>query len=702
MSKYSNTDETIGAFRGRVAADYRAVDILEWLERIPALINSAEATVLSEGRNRNIKLDAVCNGTNICVVVKAFGRPSLVKNAVDRRFRGSKARRTWLAAVHLAQAGVGTPDPIAFLERWVEHRLIESYVVTLYQENAGCFTTELNYLFRKDPECEKFMTLLQRVADGIRAMHECGFIHNDLGNQNVMLRRSEDGSDWSDVQFIDLNRGYIRKKLTDKERARDISRIYLPSDLLRVFKEMYYARMPPAKFQKWERRYRKRYARHANSRRWRHPIRELKKRNDPGELPEYPHEKDIWIWDERSGQAQTVMTSKDRARHYPRSRLWDLLLPSLKSLIPVRREYRRIMSEAYSRQVVMKERIGVTVEILEGRLEQQLDLLSGLGTIPLMVRFYHHRSDAECCAAVAAVKQLHKAGYPISIALVQDRLAVRNPGAWQVWVGEVLSELGDIVELVEIGHAINRVKWGIWDFDEYRQLVEGVAAFSSQYPKINFSGPAVIDFEYPYTVAALEHLPEKFNFGALSHHLYVDRRGAPEKRQGKYAALEKFAWGRAIARHSNRCEDRFIVSEVNWPIERTGVYSPVGSPYVSPGPRENDPSVSEDDYADFMLRYLLIAICSGIVEKVFWWRLAAYGYGLVDDLNSEQWRERPAYKMLKVFLAWVGDATFEKRLELNNKGAVAFEFSSSAVSLCSAGKEPRIDTDGHGLDNSGY
>jgi hypothetical protein len=78
-----------------------------------------------------------------------------------------------------------------------------------------------------------------------------------------------------------------------------------------------------------------------------------------------------------------------------------------------------------------------------------------------------------------------------------------------------------------------------------------------------------------------------------------------------------------------------------------------------------------------MLRYLLIAICSGIVERVFWWRLAAFGYGLVDDSDAEQWRERPAYKMLKEFLAWVGAATFEKRLELGDKGAVAFEFSES-------------------------
>jgi hypothetical protein len=172
----------------------------------------------------------------------------------------------------------------------------------------------------------------------------------------------------------------------------------------------------------------------------------------------------------------------------------------------------------------------------------------------------------------------------------------------------------------------------------------------------------------------LDCLPDGFSFGALSHHLYVDRRGAPENRQGRFALLEKLALARAIARKHDRCQDRLIVSEVNWPLLGTGVHSPVGSPYVYPGPRYNDPSVSEDDYADFMIRYFLIAICSGLAERVYWWRLVAHGYGLVDDIDPDQWRARPAFKMLKTFLQHVANSTFESRIELNDSGAVAFAF----------------------------
>ena len=189
-------------------------------------------------------------------------------------------------------------------------------------------------------------------------------------------------------------------------------------------------------------------------------------------------------------------------------------------------------------------------------------------------------------------------------------------------------------------------------------MVEAFLPVRAHYPDVPLTGPAAIDFEYPFLLAALKELPNGFRFSALSHHLYVDRRGAPENAQRGYDSLRKFALARAIAQWSDHCEDRFIVSETNWPLVGTGVYSPVGAPYESPGKRRNDPSVSEDDYGHFMIRYLLIALCSGLVDAVYWWRLVARGYGLVDDTDPQNWRERPAYRMLQFFLQSVGNSRF--------------------------------------------
>lgn len=674
MNAFTEKDEMIGPFRGRVAGRFRSSDVMVALVRIPALLNTPEAEVLTTGRNRNVKLELVCKRQTLSVVVKAFRKPSWLKNALDRR-RSSKARRTWLGAVRLAEAGVGTPEPVAFLERWVEDRLVESYFVAVYQDGISSFAEELNHLFHQEPECAKVMALMQTVAEAVHAMHAAGFQHNDLGNQNILLRRTGDAT-WDAVQFIDLNRGRIREPLTTRERARDISRLTLPSDFLRVFKEMYYDRRPPEMFQQWEARYRRRYAWHARTRSLRHPLREWSLRRQ-GAVQGYPSGKDLWIWDARSGQAQTTLRSKDRSRYYPLERHWETFYASLKALLPIWRAYRKCLGTAYRKPVEMRNRLGISIEVGADRFKRQQALLSALGTVPVMVRFYHHKSHTHCKATVDVVQRLHAAGHPVSIALVQDRMAVREPDAWQTFADDVLGQVGALVDYVEVGHAINRVKWGIWDYAEYQALVAGVTVLRARYPELTLIGPAVIDFEYPYVLAALDALPPGASFGALSHHLYMDRRGAPENFQGRFSALEKFALGKAIAWWSSRCRDRFIVSEVNWPLAGTGVYSPVGSPYVSPGPRYNDPSVSEDDYADYMIRYLLIALCSGFVERVYWWRLVAYGYGLVDDSDPEQWRERPAFGMLKTLLRWVGEAMFEKRIALNTAGAVAFAFRRS-------------------------
>ena len=239
---------------------------------------------------------------------------------------------------------------------------------------------------------------------------------------------------------------------------------------------------------------------------------------------------------------------------------------------------------------------------------------------------------------------------------------MRDPGSWQAFVSRMLDAVGDRVESIEVGHAINRVKWGLWSFADLRGLYDGVARVIAARPALRLTGPAVIDFEYPFALAALREARGRLHFSALSHHLYVDRRGAPENPQGRFATLEKMAMARAIARSCDACDDELIVSEVNWPVAGTGVYSPVGAPYVSPGPRYNDPSVTERDYAAFMIRYGAIALCSGMAARVYWWRLVARGFGLVDDTDPEAWRQRPAFAALRVFLTTVGDSTFVRRV----------------------------------------
>jgi hypothetical protein len=75
-----------------------------------------------------------------------------------------------------------------------------------------------------------------------------------------------------------------------------------------------------------------------------------------------------------------------------------------------------------------------------------------------------------------------------------------------------------------------------------------------------------------------------------------------------------------------------------------------------------------------MLRYLLLTIASGHVSRVYWWRLAARGFGLVDDTDPAAWRARPAFFALQTLLPQLTGAVFARK-PASPDGHFALEFT---------------------------
>ena len=663
-----------GGYSGRLHRNFASASNFEQLR---SLLLSGD--VLVDRRNTISRIRAVLGGSDLDLACKGFGRESRFRNLQDR-YRGSKAERSFKAALHLQENGVGTPEPIGFIERWEGLVLVESYYLCGYTDPSSDFREELFRLYDAGAPCEAFMSLLQTIAVAVRRMHDAGFVHLDLGNQNIFVRELSP-SFWDDVQFIDLNRGKIRPGITTKEQARDISRLSMPSEFKRVFIEMMYAPDEvPAGLKDFEKKFVARYRRHTISRKWRHPLRTLKRKRS-GVMPgrRYPDPKDMFLWDPRSGQPISVMTRKDRKRFASRKNYAEIAWAAACEFFPARKRYKLLLEGAYREPVVMKDRIAISISGCVGALEGEVKLLEELGPIPVHLRFYHHEAEADWRSSVEIVTRLREQGHEVSIALVQDRRAVTNGASWAEFCAFVISQLHDQVAFVEVGHAINRVKWGIWTMAEYRGLLQPIAALKERYPGLVITGPGVIDFEFHYLAAALRKGRQDAPiFDRQSIHLYVDRRGAPESPQGAYATLEKLALARAIGQGGGLREDRLVISEVNWPVANTGVYSPVVSPYDSPGPRNNDPSVSEEVYAWYMVRYYLIALCSGFAERVCWWQLVARGYGLIDDKDAEAWRKRPAFNLLKGLISEVGGAVFVRKHAFGAK-AHGFEFEQDGL-----------------------
>jgi hypothetical protein len=420
---------------------------------------------------------------------------------------------------------------------------------------------------------------------------------------------------------------------------------------------------PPAEFKKLESSFRRRFAFHTASRKYRHPIREARQRKKDALLPMVPRGRELWVWDDRSVQAVSTMLSRERHAYYPAANNFYVARGLLKAIHPAYGHYRDYMAGSFQKEVSLDGRIGMAVGTTPGKFEQEQPLVSTLGAIPVLLRFYRHDKTGLNEQSLETAKQLKRNGHHVFVALVQDRAAIREPALWNEFIGQWLPPLSGVADWIEVGHAINRVKWGVWNIKEYSALLEPVIKMARSHGPFRLTGPAAIDFEYHYLAGLLDTIPQENCFSALSHHLYVDRRGAPENRQGSFSTVEKCALAKAVARWSRAVDgDSLIISEVNWPLIGADVYSPVNSPYIIPDSHTNDPSVDEESYANYMLRYYVLALCSGLVDAVYWWRLVARGFGLVDDTNPA-WRPRPAYAALQTFIKLLGNSVFVERMK---------------------------------------
>ena len=633
-------------------------------EFLKKVVDDPATKVLQAGRNLTVRaMVKLEDGTEVEAAIKRFPPKSIFRRIIELG-KPTKAAKSFFAAEHLfCKAGNVTPEPLALIDKGAAY---ESWFVSKYEQGITTFGQELIKLYNSMGPCSKLMELLQIVAEKCFQMHNSGFMHRDLGNQNIMLSKRGMGNV---VMFIDLNRSRsFKQPLTNKQRARDLSRINLPSDLLRVFYAMYWGeKTPPAEFVKWEKRYRKAFQRHCATRRLRHPIRCLKRKTSPDGV--YPEVKDIWIWDTRSEQAIPVLRSKDRHKYQSSTRVTKALWGIIKHSRQIFGNEKFLRRKLYEQPILnFANRLFISISGDTHRFAKEQHLLAELGCTGVHIRLYFHEGLGILKEKCGIVQTLTAAGYKVAITLVQNRDAVLNPQRWEEFGMKALQQCGHSVYWVQVGQAINRSKWGCWNYKEAASLFEPIIRWKKAFPEVKFIGPSLIDYEWDYLLGLLQCLPKGVTFSAASQALYVDRRGAPENKQGKAAAIDKLVKLRAISNLSPAFGEQLIVSEFNWPLQGTREWSPVGSPYVTPGIRTNDPSVSERDAAIFSLRYAFLGLASGAAASMVFWSLAAHGFGLVDpgtdaELSQQQWRKRPAFIAFSVFFTLLKDAHFIRAIQ---------------------------------------
>lgn len=349
----------------------------------------------------------------------------------------------------------------------------------------------------------------------------------------------------------------------------------------------------------------------------------------------------------------------------------DLALSNLRKAAPVLALYRRYRKKMYKQPVAVDSPFALSVSPAEGRDEQVVGLLREMNIQKTLVRIPSWQMRG-LDRLEKIISLLHSEEREITAALLQNREDILYPRRWQHFVEEVFSRFKRFCSFFEIGHAWNRTKWGIWDHQEYLTLARPALSLAEKY-EVKLVGPAVIDFEFHVYPPVLKNIP----FDKVSSLLYVDRVGAPERRQFGWDTSRKLALLKAVVDGGAGKEQDLWITEVNWPLRGTGKYSPASG----------KPNVSEEEQADYLVRYYLFCAASGLVERIYWWQLVAPGYGLVDS-RQKDWRRRPGFSAMKNMVSQLEGSTFLKKIPHPGGEFFAFRKQEKDFLVCWTSGEP--------------
>jgi hypothetical protein len=320
------------------------------------------------------------------------------------------------------------------------------------------------------------------------------------------------------------------------------------------------------------------------------------------------------------------------------AQFFRLLGRNVARLGPIVRRYRALLREEPKPHAVTEHEFGIAVSPTPATWGRYLERIRDLDARALLIRvpawapqdvFQLHDEFA----------RLRAAGTRFTFTLLQNRDMVNDPAGWRAFVRETADCLGDLDPTFQLGHAINRKKWGIWQPNEYLRLMEAAVSAREEAPNVRWIGPPVIDFEYYFTTHYLAG-ERPFDFDGIAALLYVDRRGSPDNVQyGHFDLYRKILLLRAVIQASGHPDVPIHLTEFNWPLKGSGKHSPAGEHVQTDAAGQ----------ARYLVLYDLTAAATGQVASTFWWQLVARGYGLIDD--DDAWTERRAYRALKHLLA---------------------------------------------------
>ncbi len=372
-------------------------------------------------------------------------------------------------------------------------------------------------------------------------------------------------------------------------------------------------------------------------------------------------------WNPYADQPHNLASRRERFWHHFRyvPGYLSLVASNLRKAFPILSLYRKYREGMYVEPVKLDRCFGISISPHEDKKSEVFSCLKELGIQQTLIRIPSwERGRLDLYQRF--IETAKENALDVILALLQRRTDVKNPKGWIRFLEDIFSRFGTVCSFFEIGHAWNRTKWGIWDYREYLQLADPAVSLAEKY-QARLLGPAVIDFEFHLYPPVLK----KISFDKITSLLYVDRVGAPENKQFGWDTSRKIALLKAVVDGFLEKKQDIWITEVNWPLEGTGKYSPaVGKA-----------NVSEEDQANYLTRYFVLCLASGFAERIYWWQLVAPGYGLIDS-RQKAWRRRPGFFALKHMAGCLEGSVFIRKIPHPKAKIFVFSKEQREVAVC--------------------
>jgi len=185
--------------------------------------------LLGNGQRNKIKLFDI-NGKTINI--KSFKIPNLINKIAYKYFRKSKARRSFEFATILLQKGIGTPQPIAFLENFNFMGLKDSYYASEH------LVTDLTYRELVEiPDYPDHENILRQFTRFSFNLHELGIEFLDHSPGNTLIKKNPAGN--YDFFLVDLNRMEFHESMTFEMRMKNLRRLTPLKEMVEVMSNEY-------------------------------------------------------------------------------------------------------------------------------------------------------------------------------------------------------------------------------------------------------------------------------------------------------------------------------------------------------------------------------------------------------------------------------------------------------------------------------